>query len=161
RRAAKGAAVARQTMKLARLLKPFASFRAQMVTFIAGMLILTTVVIMLINQRLEERTTRQIGEYIRAITVAYGLVPYSLSEGLFLADLVNQPNPDSLRIDSESIIRHILIVESDGKIFDSTDRRDRGQQFKSVIEDTPVVQVGDLKRDLDVAANEQSYSLKF
>lgn len=147
-------------MKLARLFKPFASFRAQMVTFIAGMLILTTVVIMLINRRLEERTNRQIGEYILAITVAYGLVPYSLSEGLFLADLVNQPNPESLRIDSQSIIRHILIVEPDGKIFDSTDRRDRGQQLKSVIEDLPVVQVGDLKRDLDVASDQQTYSLK-
>lgn len=149
-------------MKLAQLLKPFASFRAQMVAFIAGMLILTTVVIMLINQRLEERTTRQIGEYIRAITLAYGLVPYSLSEGLFLSELVNKPNnPVSLQIDSESIIRHILIVESDGKIFDSTSRGDRGQQLKSVIADTPALQVGDLTGDLDIITKEQTLPLKF
>jgi len=152
-------------MKRARLLKPFASFRAQMVAFIAGMLILTTVVIMLINQRLEERTTRQIGEYIRAITLAYGLVPYSLSEGLFLSELVNQSNPeslrDSLKVDSESIIRHILIVESDGKIFDSTDAQERGRQLKSVLADTPALQIGDLRSELDTASNEQTYSLKF
>ncbi|MEP7342522.1 MAG: HAMP domain-containing protein, partial [Acidobacteriota bacterium] len=146
-------------MKFARLLKPFASFRAQMVTFIACMLILTAFVISLINLQLEQRTTNQVKEYIRAITLAYGLVASSLAEGSFLSDLVNQPNPDSVRIDSESIIHHILIVEKDGKIFDSTDRRDRGQQLKSVIEDSPVVQVGDLKRDVDSAPNE-SLTLK-
>ncbi|MDQ3010177.1 MAG: ATP-binding protein [Acidobacteriota bacterium] len=147
-------------MNLARLLKPFASFRAQMVTFIACMLILTAFVISLINLQLEQRTTKQVEEYIRAITLAAGLVPRSLSEGSFLADLVNQPGRDSLRIDSQSIIRHILIVERDGKIYDSTDRRDRGQQIKSVIEDSPVVQIGDLRRDADMTANEQSLTLK-
>lgn len=147
-------------MNLARLLKPFASFRAQMVTFIACMLILTAVVISLINLQLEQRTTKQVEEYIRAITLAAGLVPRSLSEGSFLSDLVNQPGRDSLRIDSQSIIRHILIVEKYGKIYDSTDRRDQGQQIKSVIEDSPVVQVGDLRRDADATANEQSLTLK-
>jgi len=147
-------------MNPARLLKPFASFRAQMVAFIACMLLLTAFVISLINLKLEQRTTNQVKEYIRAITLAYGLVPRSLAEGLFLSDLVNQSGPDSLRIDSESIIRHILIVESDGKIYDSTDRRDRGQQMKSVIEDAPVVEIGDLRRDVDSATNEQTLTLK-
>lgn len=156
-------------MKFAGLLKPFASFRAQMVTFIACMLIITISIILIINQQLEKRTTKQIDEYIRAITLAIGLVPRSLSEGSYLANLVNQPNPESLRIDSESIIRHILIVEMDGKIYDSTDSRDRDQQLKSVIEytpalqtgDFPAVRVGDLRRDVDANANEQSRTLTF
>lgn len=156
-------------MKFAGLFKPFASFRAQMVVFIACMLIITISIILIINQQLEKRTTKQIDEYIRAITLAIGLVPRSLSEGSYLANLVNQPNPESLRIDSESIIRHILIVEMDGKIYDSTDSHDRGQQLKSVIEDAPALQtgdfpavrVGDLRRDVDATANEQSRTLTF
>ena len=43
-------------MKLAGLFKPFASFRAQMVAFIACTLLISSLVILLINQRLERRT---------------------------------------------------------------------------------------------------------
>ncbi len=144
-------------MKLTGLFKPFASFRAQMVAFIACTLILSSMVILLINQRLETRTTRQVDEYIQAITLATNVTFRSLSEGLFLYNLVNQP--DGLRIDAESIIRHILIVEPDGKVYDSTDRNDRGRQFNAVVGDAPLVQQGDFTKEIPTAGGDQSRTL--
>lgn len=144
-------------MKLAGLFKPFASFRAQMVAFIACTLIISSLVILLINQRLETRTTRQVNEYIQAITLATNVTFRSLSEGLFLYNLVNQP--DGLRIDPESIIRHILIVEPDGKVYDSTDRQDTGRQVNAVVGDAPLVQRGDFTKDVPTAGGDQSLTL--
>lgn len=150
-------------MKLSRLLKPFASFRAQMVTFIAVMLLITSLVISLINQQLEKRTTTQVDAYIQAITLATNMAFQSFSKESFLFDSVNQPNGDGLRIDSESIIRHIVISDQDGKIIDSTDRQDRGRQINTVIGaaigDAPLVQPGDLKQDIHKAGNDQSRTL--
>jgi signal transduction histidine kinase len=144
-------------MKLAGLFKPFASFRAQMVTFIACTLIISSLVILLINQRLETRTTRQVDDYIQAITLATNVTFRSLKEGLFLYNLVNQP--DGLRIDPDSIIRHILIVEPDGNVYDSTDREERGRQFNAVVGDTPLVQRGDFTKDVPTAGGDQSRTL--
>jgi signal transduction histidine kinase len=144
-------------MKLAGLFKPFASFRAQMVTFIACTLIISSLVILLINQRLETRTTRQVDDYIQAITLATNVTFRSLKEGLFLYNLVNQP--DGLRIDPDSIIRHILIVEPDGNVYDSTDREERGRQFNAVVGDTPLVQRGDFTKDVPAAGGDQSRTL--
>jgi len=144
-------------MKFAGLFKPFASFRAQMVAFIACTLIISSLVILLINQRLETRTTRQVDEYIQAITLATNVTFRSLSEGLFLFNLVNQP--DGLRIDAESIIRHILIVEPDGKVYDSTDRDERGRQVNAVIGDDLLVRTGDLTKDVPTADGDQSRTL--
>ncbi|HMZ20220.1 MAG TPA: ATP-binding protein [Blastocatellia bacterium] len=144
-------------MKLAGLFKPFASFRAQMVAFIACTLLISSLVILLINQRLETRTTRQVDEYIQAITLATNVTFRSLSEGLFLYNLVNQS--DGLRIDSESIIRHILIVEPDGKVYDSTDRQDRGRQFNTLAGDLPPVLRGDFTKDVSTTNGDQNRTL--
>jgi hypothetical protein len=111
-------------MKLSDFLKSPSSFRAQMVAFIALMLALTMAVISFYNQRLEERTTRVVNEYIREIPLATDLVYRSLSEGENLYVLVNQPGQNSLAVNSESSIRHIFIVDEEGKIFDSTDQKD-------------------------------------
>jgi hypothetical protein len=79
-------------MKLSALLKSPSSFRAQMVAFIALMLALTMAVISFYNQRLEERTTDVVTEYIQEIPVAIDLVLSSLSKGDNLYNLVNQEN---------------------------------------------------------------------
>ena len=54
-------------MKLSDLFKSVSSFRAQMVSFIIVMLALTMAVLQLVNQQLENRTTRVVDEYIRSI----------------------------------------------------------------------------------------------
>lgn len=145
-------------MKSAGQFKPFASFRAQMIAFIAGMLIVTMVVISLINQPLERRTTEQVGEYIRAIPQATDLVYRTLNEGSFLFNEVKKPG-GAMRVDSESIIRHILITDKSGKIIDSTNRDDLDRQIKPFIEGAPQVQTGDLTQDYLPREKDQSLTL--
>jgi signal transduction histidine kinase len=148
-------------MKRSDSFKPLSSFRAQLVAFIAGMLLLTMLVLSLLNQQLEGRTTRQVDEYIRAIALATDLVYRSLSEGKYLYNLVNQPGQDSLTVNSDSIIRHILVVDAAERVFDSTDERDIGQPFKQIAEDAPRFTLGDLKGDVDEIGNKQSRTLYF
>jgi signal transduction histidine kinase len=128
------------------LLKPLSSFRGQIVAFIALMLTITILVISLINQMQEGRTTRVVEESIQAIPQAIDLASRSLSEGSYLYNLVNRPDSESLAIDSESVIRHIFVVEKNGNILDSTNRLDVGQQFQSVFRDLPTFRMADLKR---------------
>ncbi|HQR31265.1 MAG TPA: ATP-binding protein [Blastocatellia bacterium] len=144
-------------MKPAGHFKPFASFRAQMIAFIAAILIVTMVVISLINQPLEKRTTEQVDEYIRAIPLATDLAFRTLNEGSYLYNAVNKPS--GLRIDSESIIRHIIITDKNGKIIDSTDKLDVGRQIKPFIDGAPKVQSGDLRQDFHAKENSQSKTL--
>jgi signal transduction histidine kinase len=148
-------------MMLNKLLKPFSSFRAQMVSFIAVMLVVTGLVISIINQQLENRTTQQVEEYIQAITLATETVSRSFSEGQYIYNLVNQPESDSLVISPESFIRHILVVEEDGKIFDSSDRSDVGQQFQSKFKDIPSVKFGNLKRNINEIGADENRALTF
>ncbi|MGH9802284.1 MAG: ATP-binding protein [Blastocatellia bacterium] len=145
-------------MKPAGQFKPFASFRAQMIAFIAAMLIVTMVVISLINQPLEKRTTEQVDEYIRAIPLATDLAFRTLNEGSFLYNQVNKPG-SNWKIDSDSIIRHIIITDKNGKIIDSTNKQDLGRQIKPFIEGAPQVQSGDLRRDFQPTENSQSKTL--
>ena len=114
-------------MKRFDLVNSLSSFRAQMVTFITLMLLLAIAVLSLYNLQVEKRTTDVVGEYIRAIPVATGLVFRSLFEGENLYDLVNQPDPKSLAVNSESSIRHIFVVDGEGKIYDSADENDKGK----------------------------------
>jgi signal transduction histidine kinase len=144
------------------LLKSFSSFRAQMMAFIAITLLVTGIVIFLINLRLEARTTQVVDEYIQAIPRANDLVNYSIAEGLFLYNLVNSPEWSSLPVNSESVIRHILIVEEDGKIFDSTDREDVHQQLQSIVnQKLPGFALGDLNRDTRAIGQNEIRSLNF
>src|SRR5262249_47420222 len=135
-------------MKLSDFLKSPSSFRAQMVAFIALMLVLTMAVISFYNQRLEERTTRVVNEYIREIPLATDLVYRSLSSGKNLYDLINQPDQSSLTVNSESSIRQIFIVDEEGKIFDSTNQKDIEKPFAEEFPDeAQSISTGDLRGD--------------
>ncbi|MCI0524900.1 MAG: ATP-binding protein [Acidobacteria bacterium] len=130
-----------------------------MAAFIALMLALTIMVLSLVNQRLEGRTTEVVEEYIQEIPVAIDLVFDSFSKGEYLYDLVNQPDQKSLIINSESSIRQIFIV-ADGKIFDSTDESDIGKSY-TVTDEVPLVSPGDLKGDAHEFDNKQTQTLSF
>ncbi|MCI0387527.1 MAG: ATP-binding protein [Acidobacteria bacterium] len=147
-------------MKLSDLFKSVSSFRAQMVSFITVMLALTMAVLSLVNQQLENRTTRVVTEYIESIPLANDLVFRSLFKGDNLYDLVNRPNPDSLAINSESSIQQILIVDAEDKIFDSTDENDIGTLYKPDNKDLPIG-IGNLKNDLDQIGAKPSIALSF
>lgn len=146
-------------MNLARLFKPFASIRLQMIAFIAAMLLLTIVVISLINQQLEKRTTAQVNEYILAIPAATDLAFRTLNEGTFLFNVVKVPDGSGLRINSDSIIRRIVIADKDDKVIDSTNREDIDGQVKPLIANAPLIQRGDLKQDVKPSNNDQSRTL--
>src|SRR5215468_5543779 len=147
-------------MRLGDAYKQFSTFRAQLVVFIVAMLALAMVALSLVNQQLENRTTRVVDEYIRSIPLATGLVFRSLFKGENLYDLVNLPDPDSLAINSESSIQQILIVDSEGKIFDSTDKKDIGTLYKPKDKDSPIG-MGNLKNELNEIGARQSQTLNF
>ncbi len=142
------------------LFKLLPSFRAQLVAFITAMLLLTALVISLINQRLERRTTGQVDEYFQAIILAIDLSYRSLAEGKNLYEIVNTGQPGSLPVDAESVIKHILIVDAQTKeIIDSTDKQDIGT--KSSYADIPTFAPGDVKLDADMLSADESRSVKF
>src|SRR5262249_1834462 len=147
-------------MRLGDAYKQFSTFRAQLVVFIVAMLALAMVALSLVNQQLENRTTRVVDEYIRSIPLATGLVFRSLFKGENLYDLVNLPDPDSLAINSESSIQQILIVDSEGKVFDSTDKKDIGTLYKPKDKDSPIG-MGNLKNELNEIGARQSQTLNF
>lgn len=152
---------ANKSMKLAGLFKPVASFRAQMVAFIAGMLVLTTIVLYLVSQRSEKRITEQIDQYVQATIEATEVVLRSLNEGKYLYNLVDPGRGGTLAVNSESAIRHILVVDSVTKeISDSTDRNDIGQRLDAAIPDLPIWQIGDLKRD-ELNSDERDRTIQF
>ncbi|HEU0185772.1 MAG TPA: ATP-binding protein [Blastocatellia bacterium] len=141
-------------MKLSDRVKSPSSVRAQMVAFIALMLALTMAVISYYNQRLEERTTRVVDDYLREIPVAINLVLRSLYEDKNLYDMVKQGDQTNLTIDSESIIRHIFIVDEDGVILRSTDKDEISKRYQQT-DEAPTITPGELKANLsDIAATE-------
>jgi signal transduction histidine kinase len=138
--------------KIPEILKSSPSFRAQMVSFIAVMLALTMLAISLINQRLEERTTNVVEEYLQEIPVAINLVLRSLYEDRDLYDMVS--------INSESIIRHIFIVDEGGKIFRSTDRNEIGNTYNHA-DDAQSINAADLKANLHKTAGKETTLIQF
>lgn len=147
-------------MKLSDFLKSPSSFRAQMLAFIALMLALTTAVISYYNQRLEERTTRVVDEYIREIPLAIDLVLRSLDKGEYLYNLVKQGDQNSLAINSESIIRRIFIVNEEDKIFDSTDMNDVRKTYKGA-DVASLASLGELKADFGKVGDKEITIIKF
>ncbi len=124
---------------------PFSSFRSQMIAFLTITLVVTAVVLSLVNQRLEERTTSQVDEYIQAITLANDAVFESLAKGQYLAEVLKDPARRLLEVSNQSIIRHILILEEDGTVYDSTEKNEIGARIASQTHDLPPLLRGDLK----------------
>ncbi len=126
-----------------------------MVVFMTITLLVTILVLSLVNQRLERRTTSQVDEYIQAITLANDVVYQSFSSGTYLYELVNNPEQSSLVVNDESIIRDILLVEEDGKVYDSTERSEIGLQLTAAIKDVPSLRRGDIKFDEESVSGDQ------
>jgi signal transduction histidine kinase len=137
------------------LRNPFTTFRVQIVVFMAITLLVTALVLSLVNQRLERRTTSQVDEYIQAITLANDLVYRSFSSGTYLYELVNNPDQSSLVINDQSIIRSILLVEEDGKVYDSTDRAEIGRQLRAEFKDVPQLRRGDVSLENENKGGDQ------
>jgi signal transduction histidine kinase len=141
-------------------LNPLSSFRAQMVLFIAAMLVLTTVALNLINQRLERRINRQVEEHIEQLTLAIDLALRSRQSKQFLFDFVPQESQGRLSVSRNNIVSHILVTDSRGNILDSTSPDEIGQSLPAAINELPTVRQGDLLRDQG-ASNTQGRTITF
>ncbi|MBK6799902.1 MAG: hypothetical protein IPG76_24800 [Acidobacteria bacterium] len=118
-------------MSFEALISKFSSFRAQIVAFITTVLVLTTLTLNLINQRSEKRITQQLDQYVQATVQSTEIAIRSTSEGKYLFDLVDPAKGGTLEVNPESIIRHILVIDSETReISDSTDRDDIKQKLK-------------------------------
>lgn len=149
-------------MSLESLTGKFSSFRAQVVAFITVVLVLTTLTLYLINQRAEKRITRQVDEYIEATVQATEVAIRSTSEGRYLFDLLDPAKGGTLPVNSESIIRHILVIDSNTSIIsDSTDRGDIDQKLETAISDLPEIRPGDLKGDAASHADDRDRTIRF
>jgi hypothetical protein len=77
-------------------------------------------------------------KYVQATIAATDVALRSLSEGRFLSKMTDPQQGGTLEVNADSIIRHILIVDSATKeITDSTDSQDRGKQLDAAITDLP------------------------
>jgi signal transduction histidine kinase len=129
------------------ILRIFSSFRAQLAAFVAGMLVLTTLTLYYFNQRSEDLITQQLDEYIQATKLATEIAPRSLSEGLYLDDLVDPRKGGTLQVNSESIIRYIQVMDAGTKqIIDSTGPDEFGKKL-AVQGELPAWKIGDLTSD--------------
>lgn len=146
------------------LFQPFTSFRAQLTAFIAATLLATLLIISIVNQRLERRTTDQVEEYIRAITLANDLIYQSFPSDKYLYELVNQaPAGDttSLTVNADSIIQRILVLDKDHKIINSSARDDIGKQLPKEISQLPALRKGDIRRNADAESGEEELTMTY
>ena len=151
-------------MRLQEFVKPFSSFRGQMIAFIVGILLLTGLIISIVNQTIETRTTNQVDEYIRAITLANDIIYQSFPSDKYLYELVNRTQEDgvaSLAVNSDSIIRHILVVDENWRIINSSEEHDLWQQLPAEIRELPALRKGDIKLDEDSRGSEQDRTMSY
>lgn len=138
---------------------PFSSFRTQMIAFLGATLLLTALALTIVNQRLEGRTTSQVDEYIQAITLANDLVYQSFAQGEYLYNLINSPDRPELTVNEDSIIRHILVVDEEGVVIDSTDRDDLDRQLSAEISSLPTLRRGDIRLNDDEGSSERGRTM--
>jgi signal transduction histidine kinase len=136
------------------LSKSFSSFRAQLMAFIAGMLILTTFTLYVFNLRSEKFITQQIKDYVQATGQAVEIALHALAESENLYELVDPNKPDplhqgaTLQVNSDSIIRRILIVDSTTNVIDnSTDPNDIETPVDEDITELPPFVLDELGND--------------
>jgi signal transduction histidine kinase len=142
-------------------INPLSSFRTQMVLFIAAMLLVTTVALNLINQRLERRINRQVEEHIEQLTLAIDLALRSRQSKQYLYDFVPQESQGRLQVGPDQIVSQILVTDSNGEVIDSTSQEDLNKSLPAAINELPTVSQGDLLRDTEAATNAQGRTIIF
>jgi len=112
------------------------SFRAQIVLFMAVTLLINTVLLQYINQRLEGRITEQAERQFNELAQAIDLALNSFPSGKFIYELV----PDAgLEVSPDDTIRHIVITNEQGRVIDSANRDDIDEPLSQEIAALPPV----------------------
>jgi len=116
-------------MKFNELSKRLSSFRAQLLAFIVGMLLLTIGTLYIFNLRTQKLLTQQMNDYVQATGQGIQIALHALAESEDLFDMVDphtgRPFPVNSDSNSDAILRKILIIDSATNVVDnSTDRDD-------------------------------------
>ncbi len=114
----------------------FSSFRAQMVFFVAAIVLLTIGALQLINSQLERRITLAAEEQFNEVNRAIDIALNSFPTGKYLSNLAADEN---LAVNPQSTIQHIVIVDENNNVFDSTDQSENDNKLSSEIANLPLL----------------------
>ena len=114
----------------------FSSFRAQMVFFVAAMVLLTTIALQVINQQLERRITITAEEQFNDVNRAIDLAVNSFPSNQYLYDIIEEEN---LSFTPQSTVQNIFIVAQNGDVINSTSRADMDSQLRPEIVGLPPI----------------------
>jgi signal transduction histidine kinase len=106
----------------------FFSFRAQI-------LLVTVASLYLLSSHLERRIASLVDEHIREVSLAVDLAQTSFPSGEYLYDIVPRDGRLSVGLDESHVIHRILVVDAEGRVFDSVERSDIGKTLDAVIGD--------------------------
>ncbi|MBS1808196.1 MAG: HAMP domain-containing protein [Acidobacteria bacterium] len=112
------------------------SFRAQMVFFVAAMVLLTTVALQFINQQLERRITITAEEQFNDVNRAIDLAVNSFPSNQYLYEIVEEEN---LSFTPQSTVQNIFIVNQEGDVINSTNKEDMDSQMRPEIANLPPI----------------------
>ena len=114
----------------------FSSFRAQMVFFVAAMVLLTTVTLQFINQRLESRITSTAEEQFNDVNRAIDLAVNSFPSNQYLYDIVEE---EHLSFTPQSTVQNIFIVDQAGAVINSTSEAAMNSQLRPEVANLPPI----------------------
>jgi len=111
----------------------FFSFRAQIVAFTTVILLVTVASLYFLSSHLEGRITSLVDEHIREVSLAVDLAQSSFPSGDYLYNIVPQDGRLSVGLDESHIIHRILVVDAEGRVYDSVESSDIGKTLDAVI----------------------------
>ncbi|HEX4950274.1 MAG TPA: ATP-binding protein [Blastocatellia bacterium] len=112
------------------------SFRAQMVFFVAAMVLLITIALQLINQRLERRITNTAEEQFNEVNRAIDIALNSFPSGKYLYELAQS---EGLAVTPNNTIQYIAVVNENREVIDSINRDDIDSQLRPDIAALPLM----------------------
>ncbi len=118
------------------------SFRAQMVFFVAAMVLLITMALQFINQRLERRITISAAEQFNEVNRAIDIALNSFPSGKYLDELVSS---EGLAVTPNNTIHYITVVNENHEVIDSINRQDIDSQLRPDIAALPLMRRNDPK----------------
>ncbi len=130
------------------------SFRAQMVFFVAAMVLLITIALQFINQRLERRITISAEEQFNEVNRAIDIALNSFPSGKYLDELVQI---EGLAVTPNDTIHYITVVNENRTVIDSINRQDIDSQLRPDIAALPLMRRNDPK----VAGSEHESKIEF
>lgn len=139
----------------------FFSFRAQIVAFTTVILLVTVASLYFLSSHLEGRITSLVDEHIREVSLAVDLAQSSFPSGDYLYNIVPQDGRLSVGLDESHIIHRILVVDAEGRVYDSVESSDIGKTLDAVIGELSPLKPTGTKRLTNTSAREPERVLTY